>query len=604
MPPIPRILETAQGSGQFIAQGVAPVQDATGQQLQRAGRAVQQAGFTMTALAEREIETINLGRVKEADNLLQDAYRRRLSGSDGYRSKLGKAAVDGREEVLRGIEEDGREIGEKLETAEQREAFDAVRRQRAQRAMQAVDSHHAQQASAYAQAETLASIQAHGADYLNQIGNPQAMAASMAELQSDVTALLDEMGAGPKQRKQVMREHLSKLHAQAVGSLVDQDNPSGARAYLAQHGSDMDPKTRDHSRALVKRGSIAHDSTNLALQLLAEPVRDIDTSAIEGLPGTDEFRISEAEAIRIREDQRQMQLQDAYDKLDDMFARGNISAEVRDATRARIAQQERQEQANVAEFRQSVMADSERWLSENPLSGIDALPPHLFTQLQVHGLLGDLAGFADGRRYTTDPEAAARLLAVPDDQLRQMSPQEVYVMGRGKLNNQDLRYLQARHAKAIGQATPEIRRVITVQDRVKRTARQLGILPRGSRRMSGAEQERWEQFQFRFNEDLERWQRTNGREAGDDDIQKMLDLMVEDEVFEVGSLWDSAPRPLVTFGDDVEDVAVAVQGETVMLRDIPAPVKQTIGNYLRERGIPATSQQVANWWIAAGRPTQ
>lgn len=590
---VPQIGRTVPGTAAFDAFGIDPMQDHSGKQTQQLGQAVQAAGEGVSAIAEETQRQVDTAELLRQDNQIAERVRTTLQG---YGNLLGKDAVDAHQQVIDELADYQREVEGAMPQSEQlRKNLSAAINRRMLSARASIDQHYQAQAKANMFGETKAAMESRRLDAIRLAGTPEfaTFRASMLE-RADELADMQGWAQDSEQRRRLREEQTTSLHEHVIDDMLTSGRTDQARQWLEHFQGDVSPDRRAKLQGAVGRSAIADQSTRLALTIPGDMVTE--ARAQRGAMNQDDPipdpRTSPTYLI------------DATAKLDAMFAAGAISAEVRDATIDRV-------RADAADFRQlyareteAVMGTAEKWLAEHPNEPVGAMPPKIYVELEQRGQLGALRSFAQNRRYVTDPKALAAFDALPDAQLQTIDRAELRTQLRGLLDDTDLNYALARHAKANSVADDKQLRILSVNDRISEFLRKVGVLPRSGFGADEARSEEAYKMRTEIQNRLRVFEQTQlggKRAANDEELQRILDDAVLDKVL-VDVLGPDSTVPNIRLTADQQKAAyVVVAGEVVPVSKVPDAQRKQIVAALQRRGLPVSEQAVVEMWVEGGR---
>lgn len=587
---LPRRSSQVGPTSGFADQRVAVPGNVAAGQVQQLGAAIERAtgaGFEVVSEQQRELSN---SRIKEADNRAADTFREVMGR---YRQTLGKAATgEGRTKVFGELRERLQDLSDGLDTEDEKTAFRDQVDARMVQAQSFADAHEADQVRADAVGQADARKKSEMLDAVAAVGNPQQFAEHRGVMLEEVETLadLDQLAQDDPRRKLARIAALTDLHEQAIRALVDRPGgAAAARAHLQAFSEEIAPTVRGKLQSLIDRANVGDESTRLQFAIMDKIRADFSASKREGAVPTAEDK---ANAWRL-----------AYEKADELFRNGSITAEVRDATLGRLEGEERRLRVEDAQIAQQTLADAERWLIDNPLQPVSAMPPGLYDDAASMNLLDDLQGFSQARRYTTDPAAFAMMLALPDDVLRRISPAELFVRFRGKLDNGDLGMMFARQAHAVGKATEEQTKILSADEQVQEAAKRLKLIPRVGPRSATQDETlyRWsKEAQKRMN-DFEHDQLGGKRKASEKEIDAILDQMSIDTAFLPS--WGRDPQvPVAAMSDAEQEAAyLPVGSEEIRIRSVPKGQQKKIIAALERKGRPVTEAAIVDLWVRGGK---
>lgn len=239
---------------------------------------------------------------------------------------------------------------------------------------------------------------------------------------------------------------------------------------------------------------------------------------------------------------------------------------------------------------------------------IKALPPELLTALPPDKL-DSMMSFADrvvksGKQ--NDPEAWARIMSLPKEQLAMMSPIEFYREYRPHLDDLHLEKGYALLESAGNRATDKHLEIISTPERIKQAAIKEGVLP-ATGKPDENQIKQFATFQNTIDARVREFERNDlggKRKASSQELQKIIDDSLMDKVFVARSLWaDSDPLPLAFVKPEhLPNAAVTVNDETIKIASIPPGRRAQIVDALQSNNIPVTEQRIAEYWVRAGKP--
>lgn len=368
----PQVQATAQPVTRFDAPDLP---DVASKQMQQQGTAMLQAGSVAMRIADKIQADRDEAVTKEMDNALADRFRVALYDKDvGYLAKVGKDAVNGKADAIKGLQDVTREVESGLENDMQRQMFKQVAARRMREAFSTVDVHAIKHQAVWNEGETVARIKSSAADAVanssgwNQPGSLYAV--SKATALAEVDSLAKLRGYDTAQTEQLRAETLAGLHTNVLTNMVSLGQTKAAREYLDTAAPELmkgAPDKIDNLRSLVKQAGIKDESITLSM----------------GLKGG---------------------LNDQLDSLKTMFEKGEINGEVYDATRTRVEHNWQLRKAQQAEGEKALLGNSYDWVLKNPGKDIMDMPPAMYNALKNTGHLAPLVSFARtaGKPVTDD----------------------------------------------------------------------------------------------------------------------------------------------------------------------------------------------------------
>lgn len=599
---VPRVSLAPAGAPGYSAPDVAvPFQGPQGPEKQLGGD-LAQAGSNLARAQGREQAQLDEARTSETFSLFADKARALWEDpKEGYRHKVGKAAVEGREGALKALEEARKQLDGGLQNDVQRREFARLADQHSRTVLSHIDNHYATESKNYDLGQTEASAEQFGRDAVTFFDpqDPKAGEMYRAGALRRADEYATKAGLPPAAADALRLAANTKIHAGRVDEMVAGGRPDQARAYLeALPATEIDPAKAADLRRLVQRGGINAEGTRLALELMTPPPPKQEPKAVNGTPATQE---SDVDRLQREEQERLIRLQTVTEELNRRFLAGVVSAEVRDRALGEMRSIEASRRQDLAERKQQVLAQAERHLAANPFAAVDSLPADLQVAVETLGLQDAVNNFADGRRYSTDPRALLEVLQMPPEALRGVTRARLYAAYRGRLSDADLNKAFAQHAAALEAKDPNVTRLATNGERAIAAARSSGILPPDPH--TTASQDQAEDF-YRFQVEVDKRLARLGREAKPDEVQQAIDDVTIDRVYrDVGGIFAADPlEPVATLTEDeLRDAYVQVGGENVRLDAIPSAEVEKITAKLRAAGEAPTKRAIAEVWVAGGK---
>lgn len=249
------------GGPSFVSGRIVPLKDTSGAQGRAMGQGAEQAGRGFVRVAEILQDRIDEAWTKEQLAHLSEGYRELLTSPEGYLYTQGKGSVDGREKVLRALDEKRSALMEAAGNETQRELFAQHSASSYQRALELVDGHYVKQSRAWEVAGSKARAQAMGSDMVETwfAGSPETFESEHRDLfgrGGELDALFQAQGIHPDEQKNLKQEASDRIYGAIVARLM-KDNPSGAREKLAEWrksgriGGDMASRLDDELRKVA-----------------------------------------------------------------------------------------------------------------------------------------------------------------------------------------------------------------------------------------------------------------------------------------------------------------------------------------------------------------
>ncbi len=575
MPTVPRYdnFQVAPNGGRVVPFQAPQASTAPGQQVQQAGAALSSVSNDVAQIAIQAQEHANQVRLNDAMNKAIEAEQNRTHAEGGYTHLRGSDALfrpDEKgldEEYSEQLSKDYADITHDLGNDTQRAAFSQWSQQRLTQFRSRVQQYRNQEYVSYQGSVQDGTIKVATQQMALDWGDPEKVYESRQAIKAAAfrKGKLEGLSASEIEANTVAV--LSAGHAAVVASAIDAGQLDYARAHFDDSQKELTPDVADRLRDELKTGDIKDESLRLSLEL----------------DGT----LSQQRA-----------------ELNRMYTAGEISVEVRDATLTRVTQDNAARKAAKAEGAQRAMGDAQNWVLNNPGKTVHDLPAHLYGALQSHGQLQTIANFAkQGGKYTNDSLAWAEIVGMSQSDLAAMTPTEFHNKYRGKLDDGHLEkgYALVLDARNEGSEDPDHLEIITTQQRMKQSAQSAGILPMTGK-ANETEAARYDRFQRAVDEGvrvLETTQLGGKRKASSEELQRVIDGVLEDQVF-IDEWFRDPERPAsVLEPDELGDAYVRTEsGARVNLAEIPADRQMQYTQMLREAGLPVTQRRIAELWQA------
>lgn len=261
--PLPNVGSQSPATPSLSGGNVQPIQDDAGAILQQAGQGLQQLGA-----ATSQVEAwYDEGKAKEAENLFSDLVREKLYHPEtGYLQTVGQDARGAyRKAAFDAIREGHDKLRSKLTTDRQRELFRTQAERISREASFDADMHEAKQMKAFAMGSIKAREESKRIDALRFVGTSEFDAQAGAMLE-ETNRFSQERGFAPDSdvAKMARLEATTKLHTDAIGSLVTAGRSGEAMAHLAKYGDQIAPEDRAQLGKIVQKAgddSVALDAS-------------------------------------------------------------------------------------------------------------------------------------------------------------------------------------------------------------------------------------------------------------------------------------------------------------------------------------------------------
>jgi len=306
----------------FQAPGVEPMRDFTGEQIQKAGQAVQSFGTTVMKIADRL-----QGELDDATS--KSLYNEFAATADEietrYLTLKGKDAVDATMKTRTDIDAAMTDIMGKAENDVQRILFKNSASVRMRSANSSIIKHSLVEQRDYDVKETGAKVDTlandairYSAGWKNSQGE---FAIYYNSAKKEAGVLADKLGyeENSAQRKQLILKATNQIHGQVVQTQIDAQNLDDARDYLQRYGNEMTPETFGRAKKALEIGTSDAKEQGLAESFWSKSGNNIAGAlklARETLSGKEEDQV--VQRLKIFESERTSIIQagqnDAKDK--------------------------------------------------------------------------------------------------------------------------------------------------------------------------------------------------------------------------------------------------------------------------------------------------
>ena len=542
--------------------------DTAGRQAQETGRALLSTGGQLGQIAldmQREANKVKI------DDAMNQAVKARtdtqiealqLQGRNALERPDGKSLPDEYDEKLQ-QQLDAIEQG--LGNDAQKSAF---RQQVAQikRQMYGSLSAHMVEQQKVLRNETWEATLTTAANQAGMLWGDKAMVEQSA---GAIRTTVDEMAAAngwdDKIKQAKLAAALSPMHAAVVQGMVDGDRVDLARAYYEANADSMTLGVRERAMRLLEVGDFERKTQDAADALWALN----DGNAVEALKtAREKYSGKEEDAIVTR-------------------------LKTLDAEKTTLRERAQRDAGDAA---WGLYADGKK------------IPPSVLVAMDGRDRLAlrrtmraEAEARAAGHAIKTDIGKWLEFTNATPEQLAAMTPQELMRQYRPYFSDADMKkandiILGAKGLKG-GQANPVGLQLMTVQDSMKRAAREMGIIPPNDSKISDEQAVAYSNFQDAMQAKINQWESANGgKKASPEVLKALLNEEKANKVFV--DEWFKDPEKSVASLNEGDKAYVNVNGGKVYLSNIPAEYRAEAIAKIRARGLPVTEQRIANMWAA------
>jgi len=581
MPRIPTQGAAAGATPRLAAPGVTPFRSATGEQIQQLGAGITETGSTISGLAARAQEDIDVAQLKERANLAAELVHKTLSDPDaGFLRVQGKAAVDGRQATLEQLKSKLQGLGDGLPSG-LRDRFRQVADTQMLTATEQIDDHVARQALAYNAGETKAAIESNKRTWIES-DSPMARTIARATMLSSLNELADMSGIGPKQRDELRLQQLSDMHTQTIDRMLE--SPAAAKQYLEAYGDEMAPEAKARATSVVTRAVLNDTAQKEAWGVIGE-ARGSGTL-------TDQF----AAALRM---------------VDEKSKDGTLDADTYDRVLSKVSAYYNRQSDLHTQQRLSVIERARQYLVDNPGATNFDDAPDLAEEIDDLKVGADLAPLLNReRKAQNNPEAFAYATELSfTGGFKRMSRDKVLEMFGTHLDEQHLDRVIAMWADANKVADAKQMRLVDEHDVIESTLEGMGLSVETAKKDPLVKARRAE-----WLDNIQRAVDRAGLEPHDlDGLRGVIQQVGLDKARL--DVWGADPEvPIATVTKDTKAYVTTSDG-LVYTSDIPSGqyrgevgvherLLKTLQQVRQAAGIqrPVLFQDVAQAWVDLGRP--
>lgn len=568
----PQVAPTARAEASVTPQ----MMSVSGEQLQQLGRGMQGAGDAFSKIAIDVQKDINDAVTKEADNAAAQTISQVMGD---YMTRAGKDAVVSQDGAKKAIEDALRSSGEGLQNNMQRQMYGDIAMRRMQQSLGQINFHAAGQAKVWNETETGARMGNARRDATTNWGTWQMDGGEYATKRATMIAESDALvklkyGADPDSEvaKAARLTQTTGLAADTIQNMLVANQSKMASDYFtkAMERGDIDPEKAKPIQDMIKTASVKDEALTLSMSLKGG-------------------------------------LESKLGQLDTMFAEGKITAEVHEAASRNVEHKWQIQKTAEGEYTKSVIGQSTDWFIHNGGKSVldfQSANPVLYESLKRQGRLGDLISLAQhGGKVQNDPAVWADVMTNQQN-LKAMTPTEIYNKYSLKLDESHLEKLYAIHSALNGSKDEQHLQIMGTTELVKDSATRMGILP-ASGKPSDKQASDFNDFQTKLDARIAMYEQNElkGKKANNQDLKKILQELEMDRVYRSRSMWpDKSDVPMITVKpDEMDKTYVTINGEDIYSATIPPSQRAQIIPALRKAGKPITESNIADYWVRGGK---
>jgi hypothetical protein len=555
------------------AQQTLPMQNFAPQQMQEAGRAVQQLGGVVSDYAMRVQNEVDSANIKRHDNILADEIERIMRDpKSGYLNQVGKVAVDNRQVAFDALAKKQKDIEKGLQNPLQRQIWGENAQKRIRQATSDANEHYTKQAKVW------------------EIGESQVRAGNFVRDMQRTALRTDSEGIkeydDAKRWLKGEADRISELSGHPIGSA--QYNETRLQATTNAHSSiirgmaDQNPqKAQEHLDAASAAGEIAPE--------VAADLKKLVQGATE-----DDM----AQQLAMMPQMAKASLQEKVEYINSLYSGKHISVGVRDKAIHRVIDAKQIENIGRAEDESAMQGEWQQWMMNHPLQHPRTGPAHLTKWANETGGWDWIINFSKTKSVVTDQEVFSSLMRDYQRNPTQFaagSDPVLLAKLRTRLEPDDLNYIMALRSQVRGNASQKDIGILTEAEVVNNAAKDLGYMDYSGNIKS----------QSSFNDYRNLRMQTHAAVVASGDgslasVSKIVKTIVADKVHISDYGFDSEMRLIdVPAGTDPTTIYVPTEVGEMYLNQIPPEEVAMADDFLQGRGEIVTSAAIANTY--AGR---
>ena len=418
------------------------------------------------------------------------------------------------------------------------------------------------------------SVFAEDGDGPQQVSNRYTQAKST--MLSDIDALARlEYGASADSEvtKSLRMGYTTGMHADVIQKMIVAGESRKATDYLesATRSGEIDPSKAKFLDDMVKSANVGDESTRLAMSLQGGPQAKMAT-------------------------------------LDKMFSDGKITEPVFKAARQEVEHRWQLQRTAENDYEKRVIGHATDWAIHNPNASIldfQTANPVAYNYMREHGQLADLDRVIKaGGKVTNDAATWADVMTNQQD-LKAMTPTQIYNKYSMKLDESHLEKLYAINAALNGSKDEQHLSIFSTAEMVKDSAVRMNILP-ATGKPNDTQTNNFNQFQLALDAKIAAFEAGDlggKRKASQQELKKILQEVEMDKVYKSRTMWpDKSDVPVMTLKPEEMDKAyVTINGEEIYLATIPPAQRAQIIPALKKAGKPVTESNIADYWVRGGK---
>jgi hypothetical protein len=418
--------------------------------------------------------------------------------------------------------------------------------------------HETRELSEYAKTVTNANVALETESAIKNWSDPVAVAAGVQNITESLRAQGLRDGIPADAIQVVIAEKVSALHAGVIVSAVDGGSLDYARTYLETHKDALTTEARLRVSKVLDEGDFEVRTQTGAEDAMAKAGGDA-TKALE-------------------------------------IARKKFKGKEEDAVVQRIKAFD-SELVALREREQKTAAD-EGW----KLAAQGRAPtPSMYAAMDGRDATAIRKHLVEGTPKKTNVPKWLEFTNLPAATMAAMSPTDLLREYGPHFADADIRNANEmmRAAKGLkgGKGSQEGLQLMTTADLVKRSAREIGILPQKGQ-PNGDQEAAFDDFRNQMQAKVNAWEAANGKKASPEVLQELLREEKLNKV-KLDEWGRDTERALITLApDELGKAYVNVNGREIKLASIPKDYRQSAILRIQARGLTVTESLIAQMWAA------
>lgn len=536
--------------------------DVTGKQTQQLAQGVTQAGVGLSAIAKVEADKANQLRV---DDALNQAVKARtdtqvdalqLRGKNAMERPDNKALPDEFDEKL---EKNIAAIEGGLGNETQKQLFRRSANQLRQQMYGSLSSHMMGEQKALRQ-ETWSAKISTATNQANLLWGDEAIRNQSTEaIHAAVGEMAKDQGWDAEITKSKLTEAMSPMHAGVISGMVDGHREDLARDYYEKNVDTMSVPVRAKAMSMIEAGDFESRAQSNAEKF---------------------FKVAGGDPAKALN-----------------LIREKLSGKDEDAAAAYVKTWDAEKTA-LRERAQRDAADSAwKYVSQGKKP-----PPSLMSALDGRDAIAITKQLTEGSPVKTDMSKWLDFTNKTPSQLAEMDQNTLMRDYRSVFSDSDMRnandmILASKGLNGKGKPHAEGLQLITTADMMKRSAREMGVLPTGNK-LTPEQDAAFLTFTEKMQTKVNTWESANGKKASPEVLSSLLN---EEKVNKVRlDVWGTDPEKSVISlsSDEIGKAYITVGKREIKLSAIPVDYRANAIRRIQSKGMAVTEQLIASMWVA------